>query len=160
MVRGELSRSKLKNYIYGADVSGTVFKEISDRIYGSYLSTKKYITENKPDSNLYNYFGMKNELSSIFTSLNLTYTDSGTSGYWRSVQIKNNSGILNTPPVSNSTSGSVTPNVVGMGLKDAVYLLENMGLKVTATGRGRIMHQSLNAGTYFNKNQNIALILN
>jgi cell division protein FtsI (penicillin-binding protein 3) len=155
-----IQNSKESIKIYGADVSGTVFKEISDRIYGSYLSTKKYITENKPDSNLYNYFGMKNELSSIFTSLNLTYTDSGTSGYWRSAQIKNNSRILNTPLISNATSGSVTPNVVGMGLKDAVYLLENMGLKVTATGRGRVMNQSLAVGTNFNKNQNIALILN
>ena len=155
-----IQNSRESKKIYGADVSGTVFKEISDRLYGSYLSTKKYITENKADSNLYNYFGMKSELSSIFTSLNLAYTDSGTSGYWRSAQIKNNSGILNTPPVSNSTSGSVTPNVVGMGLKDAVYLLENMGLKVIATGRGRVMNQSLAVGTNFNKNQNISLILN
>lgn len=145
--------------VYGADVSGVVFKEISDRIYGSYLSTRKYIAADKPDSNLYNYFGMKNELSSIFTSLNLHYTDSANSGYWRSVQIKNNSGLLNTP-ASNSLTGSVTPNVIGMGLKDAVYLLENKGLKVTVTGRGRVMNQSLAAGTNFNKNQNIALILN
>jgi cell division protein FtsI (penicillin-binding protein 3) len=101
---------------------------------------------------------MKNELSSIFTSLNLPYTDSGTAGYWRSVQLKNNAGTLNT--ASNATSGSVTPNVVGMGLKDAVYLLENKGLKVTVTGRGRVMNQSLTAGTNFTKNQNIALILN
>ena len=56
-------------------------------------------------------------------------------------------GILNTPSVSNSTSGSVTPNVVGMGLKDAVYLLENMGIKVQVKGRGKIISQSLPAGT-------------
>ena len=155
-----IQNSRESKKIYGADVSGKVFKEISDRIYGSYLSTKKYITENKPDSNLYNYFGMKNDLGSIFTFLNLNYTDSGTSGYWRSAQIKNNSRFLNTPLISISTSGSVTPNVVGMGLKDAVYLLENMGLKVTATGRGRVMNQSLAVGTNFNKNQNIDLILN
>ena len=155
-----IQNSKESKKIYGADVSGVVFKEISDRIYGSYLSTRKYIAVNKPDSNLYNYFGMKNELSSIFTSLNLPYSDSGNSGYWRSLQIKNNSRILNTAPVSSSTAGSVTPNVVGMGLKDAVYLLENKGMKVTITGRGRVMNQSLAAGTAFNKNQNIALILN
>jgi cell division protein FtsI (penicillin-binding protein 3) len=155
-----IQNSKESKKIYGADVSGTVFKEISDRIYSSYLSTKKYMAVNITDSNQYNYFGMKNELSSIFTSLNLPYTDSGNSGYWRSIQLNNNSGILNTPLISNSTSGSVTPNVVGMGLKDAVYLLENMGLKVTATGRGRVMNQSLAAGTNFNKTQNIALILN
>ncbi len=153
-----IQNSKQSIKVYGADVSGVVFKEISDRIYGSYLSTRQYVASNRPDSNLYNYFGMKNELSSIFTSLNMPYSDSGNSGYWRSAQMKNNTGVLNT--TSNSTSGVVTPNVVGMGLKDAVYLLENMGLKVTATGRGRVMNQSLMAGTNFNKNQNIALILN
>ncbi len=153
-----IQNSKQSVKVYGADVSGKVFKEISDRIYGSYLSTRKYITSNNADSNLYNYFGMKNELSSIFTSLNLPYNDSGSSGYWRSVQLKNNAGILNT--TANTTTGSVTPNVIGMGLKDAVYLLENMGLKVTATGRGRVMNQSVAAGTNFNKNKNIALILN
>ena len=155
-----IQNSKESIKIYGADVSGTVFKEISDRIYGSYLSTKKYITVNRSDTNQYNYFGMKNELSSIFTSLNMPYEDSAGSGYWRLAQIKNNTGMLNTPNISISTSGSVTPNVVGMGLKDAVYLLENMGLKVTATGRGRVMNQSITAGTNFNKKQNIALILN
>jgi cell division protein FtsI (penicillin-binding protein 3) len=153
-----IQNSKESKKIYGADVSGVVFKEISDRIYGSYLSTRKYMATNKVDSSMYNYFGMKNELSSIFTSLNLPYSDSGNSGYWRLAQIKNNTGLLNT--TSASTSGSVTPNVVGMGLKDAVYLLENKGLKVTITGRGRVMNQSLTAGTNFNKNQNITLILN
>ena len=146
--------------VYGADVSGAVFKEISDRIYGRYLSTKKYTVVNNPDSSVYNYFGMKNELATIFSYLNLPYSDSAKSGYWRSMQLKNNSGILNTPLISTSTSGSVTPNVVGMGLKDAVYLLENMGLIVTATGRGRVMNQSLTAGTNFNKTQTISLILN
>jgi cell division protein FtsI (penicillin-binding protein 3) len=153
-----IQNSKQSIKVYGADVSGVVFKEISDRIYGSYLSTRKYVAASKVDSSLYNYFGMKNELSSIFTSLSLPYSDAGNSGYWRSAQIKNNTGVLNT--TFNVTTGFVTPNVVGMGLKDAVYLLENMGLKVTATGRGRVMNQSLLAGTNFNKNQNIAIILN
>lgn len=155
-----IQNSRESKKVYGADVSGTVFKEISDRIYGSYLSTRKFVASAIPDSSRYNYFGMKSELGSIFTSLNLPYTDSGTSGFWRTIQLKNNAGTLNTPLISTSTSGSVTPNVVGMGLKDAVYLLENMGLKVTATGRGRVMNQSLAAGTNFTKNKNIALILN
>lgn len=154
-----IQNSKESKKIYGADVSGVVFKEISDRIYGSYLSTRKYVAVNKPDSSLYTYMGLKDELSSIFNSLNLRYSDSGSSGYWRSAQIKNNAATLNTSATTLAT-GSVTPNVVGMGLKDAVYLLENKGLKVTVTGRGRVMNQSIAAGVNFTKNQNIALILN
>jgi cell division protein FtsI (penicillin-binding protein 3) len=146
--------------VYGADVSGAVFKEISDRIYSSYVGTKQYAAVNQTDSSRYNYFGLKNELNSIFNSLNLPFIDSARSGYWRSVQLQNNSGILKTSLTSTSASGSVTPNVVGLGLKDAVYLLENMGLKVTATGRGRVVNQSLTAGTNFTKTQTISLILN
>ena len=146
--------------VYGADVSGAVFKEISDKIYGRYLSTKKYLPPVKADSMLYSYYGMKNEWNSIFSMLGISFTDSAVAGYWRSMQLKNNAGILNTPPNSMSRSDSVTPNVVGMGLKDAVYLLENKGLKVTVTGRGRVLNQSLTAGTNFKKAQNISLILN
>jgi len=155
-----IQNSRESKLIYGADVSGTVFKEISDRIYSNYLSAKKYTVINRADSSLYNYFGLKNELNSIFSNLGLAYVDSASSGYWRSMQLKNNTGILNTPLYSTSTSGSVIPNVIGMGLKDAVYLLENRGLKVSATGRGRVVDQSLTAGTTINKTQTISLILN
>jgi cell division protein FtsI (penicillin-binding protein 3) len=47
-----------------------------------------------------------------------------------------------------------------MGLKDAVYLAENKGLKVIATGRGRVISQSLPPGTTFKKGQAITLLLN
>ncbi|MEI9911878.1 MAG: PASTA domain-containing protein [Bacteroidota bacterium] len=33
---------------------------------------------------------------------------------------------------------TVMPNVKGMGLKDALYLLENMGLKVTVKEGGKL----------------------
>ncbi len=155
-----IQNSKDSKLIYGADVSGTVFKEISDRIYGRFLSKRTIITPKKTDSLLYSYYGIKNDWNSIFGLLKLPYADSAVSGYWRKLEMKSNSGVLNTPLVSISTSGSVTPNVVGMGLKDAVYLLENKGMKVTALGRGRVVNQSIIAGTNFKKAQNISLILN
>ena len=39
------------------------------------------------------------------------------------------------------------PDVRGMGLKDALFLLESRGLKVRFTGRGSVLHQSIVAGT-------------
>jgi cell division protein FtsI (penicillin-binding protein 3) len=58
---------------------------------------------------------------------------------------------------SNATK---VPDVTGMGLKDAVYLLENMGLKVSASGRGKVVSQSLAQNTNFNKGQQIKIQLN
>ncbi len=38
-----------------------------------------------------------------------------------------------------------------MGLKDALYLLENMGLKVTVKGKGKVIVQSIQPGTALTK---------
>ena len=103
---------------------------------------------------------MKNELTSIFSFLKMPFIDSAVAGVFRQTSMRNNFSSLNAPLYSSASSGSVTPNVVGMGLKDAVYLLENSGLKVAATGRGRVMNQSVTAGTNFKKGQIISLILN
>jgi len=155
-----IQNSRESKMVYGADVSGAVFREISDKIYGRYLSAQQFNVAAATDSLGHNYYGMKSELHSIFTTLNLPVRDSGVSGYWRSLQLKNNTATLNTPQNATANSAAITPNVVGMGLKDAVYLLENMGLKVAVTGRGRVMNQSLAAGTAFKKAQTISLMLN
>jgi len=57
-------------------------------------------------------------------------------------------------------SKKITPDVVGMGLKDAVYLLENKGFQVFISGRGKVVNQSMIVGTTFNKGQKISLLLN
>jgi cell division protein FtsI (penicillin-binding protein 3) len=142
--------------IYGAAVAGTVFKEISDKIYGKYLSTAQF-TKTAVDTTHYNYFGMKTDLNSIFGNMSIPFADSSASGYWRSSSMKNDKAVLSVP---TNTSGAITPSVVGMGLKDAVYLLENMGLKVTVTGKGKVFNQSLTPGTTFTKDTPIALVLN
>ena len=153
-----IQNSNESKLVYGADVSGTVFKEISDRIYGRFLSTKKFI-EPSVDTMQYNYYGMKNELGSIFSTLKLPYKDSAVGGYWREASIKNNTAILGIPATA-TTGITIIPAVVGMGLKDAVYLMENKGLKVMATGRGKVLSQSLPAGATFKKGQTIAIFLN
>lgn len=53
----------------------------------------------------------------------------------------------------------IVPNVTGMGLKDAVYILEHEGLQVQIQGRGRVQLQSLTPGTRIVKGQNIVLQL-
>lgn len=154
-----IQNSMQSRMVYGADVSGAVFKEISDRIYGSYLSSKRYQATSSTDSTQYTYYGSKNEFASVFNYLGMPFIDSANEGYWRYAQVRNKSGILNTRP-NAPVSGSAVPDVVGMGLKDAVYLLENMGLKVSASGRGKVINQSLAAGTNINKTQTISLTLN
>ena len=51
------------------------------------------------------------------------------------------------------------PNLKGMAGMDAVSLLENLGLKVTFTGVGKVKKQSINPGQLFKKNQIITIEL-
>ncbi|MFI5195507.1 MAG: penicillin-binding protein [Chitinophagales bacterium] len=54
---------------------------------------------------------------------------------------------------------NIMPDVTGMGLKDAVYMLENSGLQVQVLGKGRVHGQSIAPGTRIAKGQNIILQL-
>ena len=51
------------------------------------------------------------------------------------------------------------PNVIGMTLKDAIYILENKGLDVVFSGRGRVANQSLPEGTKIQEGMSVYLEL-
>ena len=51
------------------------------------------------------------------------------------------------------------PNVKGMGLRDALYLLENSGLKVGVSGSGTVSKQSLEPGQRVRKGSYIGIVL-
>jgi cell division protein FtsI (penicillin-binding protein 3) len=153
-----IQNSNESKLIYGADVSGTVFKEISDKIFNKYIGKKLYQAPSISDTSMYHYYGFKNELNSIYGTLKLPFIDSANEGLWRQVSIKNNNSILQLP--NNNAISTAVPNAVGMGLKDAIYKIETAGLKATTSGRGRVVSQSLPAGTAYKKGQNIILFLN
>lgn len=54
---------------------------------------------------------------------------------------------------------NVVPDVTGMGLKDAVYMLENFGLIVRIEGKGKVKGQSLSPGTRIKTGTEIILQL-
>jgi cell division protein FtsI (penicillin-binding protein 3) len=58
---------------------------------------------------------------------------------------------------SRELSSQLVPNVVDMGLKDAVYLLESRGLKVEADGRGTVRQQSQAPGSAIRKGSVVVL---
>jgi cell division protein FtsI (penicillin-binding protein 3) len=154
-----IQNSNESKLIYGADVSGRVFKEISDKIYSRFAADKKYVLPGIADTLMYSYYGLKNELNIITNTLNIKEVDSAKGGYWRAMHLQQNTASLLFPD-NIIANGLVTPNVAGMGLKDAVYLAENKGLKVIINGRGRVISQSLAAGTPFKKGQSITIFLN
>ena len=53
----------------------------------------------------------------------------------------------------------LVPNVVGMGAKDAVYALEKSGLRVSVSGKGRVVSQSVSPGQRAVRGQTVAVVL-
>lgn len=145
--------------VYGAAVSGVVFKEISDKLYARYLTTATYNTALLKDSLSNNAMGLKNDMRSILGYMAIPFFDSSQNGNWRNIKLAQNTAILNNSIVGYSTDNTI-PDVAGMGLKDAVYVLENKGLKIALQGKGKVISQSIIAGTNFNKGQKITLFLN
>jgi cell division protein FtsI (penicillin-binding protein 3) len=144
--------------IYGAEVSGVVFKQISDRIYQRYLGSKKFIQQAVNDSTAYKYVVTKRDIGIINRTMNFPMNDSAQNQGWRAMFVRNNAAILNSTPVN--TGKNKTPDVRGMGVKDAVYVLQERGFSISINGKGRIINQSLLPGTMYAKGQKITLILN
>ena len=54
---------------------------------------------------------------------------------------------------------NLMPDVIGMGARDAVYITETRGLKVTIYGRGKVYEQSIAAGSKIRKGQRCVIKL-
>lgn len=155
-----IQNSRESKYIYGADVSGRVFKEISDKVYNKYVFDHKNKNLNVVDTNAHVCFGMKQEMMTISGFLNLKMTDSSDGNIWRTANIRNGAVALESSPITVANNISIVPNIIGMGLKDAVYVAENNGLKVAVSGKGRVVSQSPKSGEALVKGKTITLFLN
>jgi cell division protein FtsI (penicillin-binding protein 3) len=58
-----------------------------------------------------------------------------------------------------TVSNRTVPNLTGMGAKDAVYILENMGLNVQVSGRGKVYSQNMKPGTIARKGTSVMINL-
>jgi cell division protein FtsI (penicillin-binding protein 3) len=141
---------------YGASVAGPVFKEIADKLYATKLSSV-------PITSIANVnftapivkTGNQIDLNKIYQSLNFVVRTDNPSAEWvESDALKTTVNLKEKKMTTN-----IVPNVVGMGVRDAIYLLENAGLKVILNGRGIVKSQSINAGTKIVNNAIIQLNL-
>jgi len=72
-----------------------------------------------------------------------------------SVKKQNDMIMLNDMEIPSET----VPDVRGMGAADAVFILENAGLKVRIRGFGKVMEQSLSPGSGFTRGEYVYLTL-
>ena len=152
-----IQNSRESRQYYGAKVAGTVFKQISDRIYNHYLGRKSNISADPADTLLYSSSAVTSDFKVLTATLGIRYADSTTGGDWRTMNTAAGQSTLFSSPLQIGTA--LVPDLTGLGLKDAVQIAENKGMTVSVSGKGRVVNQSLKPGLQLNKGQQITLFL-
>ncbi len=148
--------SPKKYRIYGSDVAAPVFKEITDKIYAMDLDLHQ---EFQVANNVEGIFpviksGYSKELQMICDELNVTHKANSDYGW---VKTRLEDDVIQWK--ENMVEKSMMPDVGGMTLRDAIYLLENKGLKVKTEGHGRVVKQSIWPGSRIIEGQEILIEL-
>jgi len=144
---------------YGAEVAGPVFKEIADRLYTTYV---KNATSNqsqfvKNDSSNINYSGNREDIKYVMNKVGAKFKENvGMADEWINAYGNANSISLSTKKISQKTM----PSLKGLNVKDAIYLCETMGLKVSVNGKGKVNDQSVIEGSRIKFGEIININLN
>lgn len=159
-----------RNTYYGASLSGPVFRAVADRVYAANPSwhetvgvgDEKIVMSANDIKN-----GQWPATKRVMGKLSLPVKTEGDIGEWaRITQSEGNVAAGNTAGADSEggkpkelTAGTISmeenmvPDVTGMGLKDAIYLLESKGLTVAFSGKGAVKKQSVSAGTPVKKGE-------
>ena len=136
-------KSKGADYTrYAGSVAAPVFKEVADRIYAYDVTIQKPVRDSIPEkSRDMKWAGKSSDLRVISEKLKLpavpedadyavgSIVDKG-KPRWKTLQV-------------NSRD---IPDLQGLPMRDALYLLENRGYRVTFKGSGKVIEQSLPPG--------------
>jgi cell division protein FtsI (penicillin-binding protein 3) len=132
-----------KGKYYGGAVAAPVFRELSDKLYAIRPDIMIPLPVDTVSSPLpYAQAGQMKDLSEAFYLLNMKASPyNGKSTWARPAAFSG--GIVLEPDI---VIKGIMPDVCGMGLKDALYLLEQQGLNVLVNGKGTVVKQSINPG--------------
>lgn len=144
-------------YPSGGTMSGSVFKKIAEQVMA--LNSNRKPAQVEPDSVIEKKLipntkvGYYKAIQTVMNNLRLPLTKN--SGDW----VKAFSEERQTRVEPIAVFKNVVPDLIGMGAKDAVFILENMGLNVQVRGRGKVISQNLKSGTLVRKGSSILINL-
>lgn len=144
---------------YGNVVAGPIFKEIADKIYSNRLELQQdtRLADLEGPRTPVSLSGHAGDLRLAMRTLNVRLEDL-TDTEWATTQA-GDSAVAMQPRAVPSKAQGLVPNVLGMGLKDALYILENRGLRVRFEGAGMVRKQSLPPGTRAGQGSTIVIEL-
>ena len=142
---------------YGTQVAGPVVRDI---IYSLYTMESEWRNQIEPSTVPHRPTQVKGgnteQMREVASELDMAFTTDVRRG-WSLAEVDDSTQRAEFSEVA--TDQNKMPRVVGMGLKDAIYLLESRGLRVGFTGHGRVASQSVAAGTAVRRGDYVQLVL-
>lgn len=145
-----------KGAYYAALVAGPVFREVADKVYANDKAMYSHVQERLvgntklPSSKA----GQNQATRQVYKSLGIKAYYASNSEFVHPVDTSNGVSVREVVVRANEV-----PDISGMGLKDAVFLLSNFGLRPIVKGSGKVVKQSLEAGTRIIKGYPITIEL-
>ncbi len=140
----------------GGAVSAPVFREIANKVYAADPDMRETLKPEKRGTMAdvpYSKSGYSGDLNYVLKELDIPVKKEDDKTNW----VTASSSDAQVELKKRTIDKSLVPNVVDMGLKDALYLLEERGLRVSVRGRGRVVSQSITAGSKVSPNGSITL---
>jgi cell division protein FtsI (penicillin-binding protein 3) len=127
---------------YGNIVAGSVFREISDKVYStSFFRDYKVASLEKEGLAPEAGNGYRKDINEVLGNLDVRYRKTSKSDW---VATRESGDTIRLAGVK--LQNGLVPDVRGMSLRDAVYLLENNGFAVRYSGKGKVRSQTPSHG--------------
>ena len=147
-----------ENGHYGGSVAAPIFKELADKVYASDMSIHKALQQSDVVVSLpkvkQGHVGDANNVLANF-DINRVVTDE----QWMVANTTKTQVSLEVRKIERDLRNGNMPDLRGMGIQDAIYLLESYGLIIEVTGNGAVQSQSISKGNKFIKGSVIKLEL-
>jgi len=137
-----------ENGVYGGSVAAPLFKELADKVYASDISIHKALQQSDEVASLPKVKqGSVVEVNKVLSEFGINTTS--TDAQWMVSKTSKNEVILEVRRIERDLQNGNMPDLRGMGIQDAIYLLETYGLVVEIIGSGAVQTQSIAKGERF-----------
>ncbi len=153
--------------LYAGTVAAPVFKQVADRIYAYDLSLHQPAELKPAESGVpVQWAGRADEARAMAKALHLSPPPEAGATADGKLQSDSVNWLLGSTGAQGKTSWKTSsvaeaevPDLRGMALRDALYIMENKGFRVSFKGAGKVVSQSLEPGSKIDAEKKILLEL-
>lgn len=145
--------NKKKGY-YGSKVAAPLFRILADEVYAQTYSLHKNKGISRKKGLIPFAINQSKDLKELSDFFNVSFPQKIRKDSWIHITSSKKYKFY-----KKNISKRKMPNLKGMTLKDAVFLMENMGMKVNYVGIGKIVNQSILVGKRVKKGDVVKLEL-